>query len=200
MVLGHNSDIFDENGLNSYWLINSKSNKGITKCNFIKKSKRMVDYGHTLAFRKEFRDKVVPDMINIEGMMFDDGITAIASIFGQYYVLNMPLVRHRIHNTNSTTKHWTLKSRIRDIDRQISSRELKVRRISLYVKYYGQFFDKKTLKIAKDFIYFINKRIVYMKNRQLFRCILQTFHYNPMNNWKFLLTDVFCIVANKNKL
>ncbi len=147
--------------------------------------------------RRGFRDEFVPIIIKTEGMLFDGGVVAAAAVRGQYYVLHTPLVRHRIHKHNNSTKPWTFHSRIRDIDRQIASREAKMRRVKSYVNCFSDKISKKDKKTADEFLKFIEKRVGYLKERKLFRCIFQTFHYNPINNWKFLMTDIFCILSNK---
>ena len=157
----------------------------------------ILNNGHTLAMRKTFRDEVVPTMISNEGMRFDDGLATVASLRKQYYILHEPLVRHRIHEHNNSTKQWTLKSRIKDIERQIASREGRIERIEVYVESYSDRISDKDKRTIDDFLKFMGKRVFYLKERKLFRCIFQTLHYNPINDWKFLLTDIFCIVCNR---
>lgn len=197
MVCGHDVTLFNEEGQDAYRTLNRAGTGTLEQYNFIKKLKRIADNGHTLAMRKTFRDEVVPIMIQTEGMLFDEGLAAVASLQGQLYILHMPLVRHRIHKHNSTTKPWTFKSRIKDIDRQIASREVKIKRIKIYINNFSYKISAKDKRIIDDFLKFMEKRVVYLKERKLFRCVFQTFHYNPINDYRFLLTDILCIALNK---
>ena len=152
--------------------------------------------GHTLAMRRSFRDEVVPTIIQTEGMLFDGGLAAAASLQKQYYVLHTPLVRHRVHNS-STANPWTFHSRIRDIDRQIASRTVMMKRITIYVNCFADRVSRKDRKTIARFLKMTEKRVAYLTERKLFRCIVQTFQYNPINDWKYLMTDILCIVSNK---
>ena len=197
MVCGHDVTLFNEDGQDAFSVLNRAGGGTLEQFDLIGMLKQSCA-GHRLAMRRSFRDEIVPTIIKTDGMLFDGGLAAAAAVQRQFYVLHTPLVRHRIHNSY-TAKPWTLRSRIRDIDRQIASREVAVDRINIYINCFADRLSAKDMKVISKYVKFLEKRIKYLKERKLFRCIFQTFQYNPINDWRYLCTDILCIATNKWK-
>lgn len=150
-----------------------------------------------MAFRKTFRDEEFNKILSIEGILFDVGVATIAAMRKQLYVLNENLVFHRIHTKNTSTGYWTPKSRIKDIDRQIASRQAYLRRLKSYYENYQEKLTRREKRISKNFILFLEKRIIFLKKRMFWRCFFQSFHFNRMNTLLYLIVDCICILYNK---
>ncbi len=192
---------FSDNG-QDYKLANAvyKGNGELKKYDFFEKMNVPNGTAHTMAFTKELRDKIIPIILKND-IAFDTSMADIGSIYGQYYILGIPLVRHRVHtekgSENTTKPHYSLLSRARDINRQIASRRFRVGRVKLYRDYFVDDFSDKDKKVIDDYISFMEKRIGYMEERKLLCCFFQTFHYNKMNDLNFCLIDVLAILFNR---
>ncbi len=173
----------------------------LTKRNFFDRMKIPMGSGHLLAFRKEFRDLAVPVLLEND-LSFDISLVDIASVYNKYYVLGENLVQHRVYSSgegNASKPMYSLGSRVRDLERQIASRSFRVNRVKVYRKLYENQFDTSEKKVIDDYIQYIDKRIEYMKDRRFFRCLIQTFHYNRMNDFAFTLIDLLTIIFGKSE-
>ncbi len=168
----------------------------LTKRNFFDRMKIPMGSGHLLAFRREFRDLAVPVLIE-NNLSFDISLVDIASVYDKYYVLGENLVQHRVYSSgggNTSKPQYSLGARIHDLDRQIASRTFRVNRVKTYRQLYEEIFSCEEKKVIDDYIRYIDKRIEYMKEKRFFRCLLQTFHYNKMNDFAFTILDLLAIV------
>lgn len=167
----------------------------LKKTDFFERMKVPSGSGHLLAFRREFRDLAVPVLVEND-LSFDISLVDIASIYGKYYVLGENLVQHRVYvegGGNASNPIYSLRSRVKDLDRQIASRSFRVNRVKTYRELFGDQFSTEEKKVIDDYISFIDKRIEYMMDRRFFRCLLQTFHHNKMNDLAFTMMDLLAI-------
>ena len=169
--------------------------EGFKKVSLVKNVKYNQSPGLCLAFKKELITDL-KDLIFEYGLTHDLPIGMLASINNGYYVLNSKLVDYRLHSSNVSTPHTSLKSRF-DKEYQIRGRKSRAQQLVAFSDHYSDRLSLTNKLLLQKTINYTNNSVTYLENDNVMGCLKQLFSFNPMINHWIALNNFACVIANR---
>lgn len=154
--------------------------------------------GLCLAFRKEIL-KEVKKIASDYDLPHDIPVGTVAAVKGRYYVINKALVNHRIHFNNASSPDIKISNSFKNMDKQIISRNMKLKELEAIRDIYKETLSKtelKKLERAIEITYAIISDLKSGKVKSICYAILEN---NDMLNRKFAVRNLLAVLYVKVK-
>jgi len=168
-------------------------NGTIDKIEFSKQVRNNMSGGLVLALRREFLKYVTPIIIKHD-LPYDLPIGLLAAAMSGYYILWEPLLYHRVHSSNTSEPRFDLRSRISDVDHQISGRKMRLQLLKTCAEVLDNELSEKDKIHLHHAIRSSEKDITNLEERNIFRLFLSIFSLNPMLNRLIGITNLVCAI------
>lgn len=213
--VSHMVDVFkNENALAVYCLANSIDSEGntivnrVSKFNCVPATGRIqkvtlcdkLKYARSPGLCLGFRREILNEVRNVAltyALPHDIPVGTVAAVKGCYYVLNEKLVSHRVHSNNVSNPDTALSNSFRSIDKQIKSREMKLKELTAIQDLYFNLLTSEEQKMLLSTISMTNKAICCLKDNKLLGMMSIVFYNNRMMNRNLAIRNLLAIMYNR---
>lgn len=143
--------------------------------------------GHALAFKKDILIEISEWIVEYD-LPFDLPFALYATATDKKFaLLQVPLVKRRVHDNNASTPTFTLKEKVENWGTRVKSVELKLKLMKATYYFWGKdVIGEKDYRCLKRSIIFLEKHLSHLQKREPFKLFKDMFYCNPMI-WRILL-------------
>jgi glycosyltransferase involved in cell wall biosynthesis len=172
--------------------------KRVQEVSLSEKLKYAQSPGLCLALKKEILPEVRQMAVEYD-LPHDIPVGTVAAIKGNYCVLNEPLVSHRIYSGNLSAPVTSVWASFQKLDRQISSRMLKLRDLQAINGMYRENLSEKEKKTLDDAIEKTAAVIDCLQNKKIGGVLKAVFSRNKMMNRALAVRNLLAILYDRCK-
>lgn len=153
----------------------------LSQLTFSEQVRRNWSPGHALAVKREAFQRFRPIIANY-GLQYDVPFGLFSAVSGDYFLLEEPLVRRRLHDANASFPAYTLRQRLYSVGAHVLGREL---HLALLKACYQEFASELPPKDSTNLQRTIRSKeltINKLNNRRILGLFADLFDKNPMSS------------------
>jgi len=166
---------------------------GVKKANLVYQVRHNHSGGLVLAVKRTFFENVKKIIVE-NNLTYDVPMGLMASVGGNYYILGTPLVFRRVHQNNVSAPQYSLKSRLKNIQRHIRGQRKHINLLKACLMEYESEITKRNRKLLKKTIHHKESSIDALVDRKILYLLMQCFSINPMINKVLSIANVLCCI------